>query len=130
MKTFFLLAFIGLSLTLCAATTTGAAPSTSSSDNAKMVASVIAQAEGGIKSIMMIDPKARAADYMQAYDVLRKEKTANKVVFQLSTGETISNIIDMTLMNQGTMIIFRFNTPQGIKLQAVELEDVLSLSLM
>lgn len=78
-------------------------------------------------SYMIIEPQARALDYQQAFEQLRKEKTSGKVYFQLTNGNTICNIIDMTLMPNSTMILFRFNTTQGIKLQTVKVEEIVSL---
>jgi hypothetical protein len=80
------------------------------------------------KSYMMIDPQSRAMDFQQAYEFLRKEKTPNKVFFQIADGSMISNIIDMTIMANGTMILFKFNSPQGIKLQFVPLENIVSVN--
>jgi hypothetical protein len=77
---------------------------------------------------MSIDPKARAQDYLQAFDVLRKDKTPNKIVFELTDGTSLTNVIDMTLMGNGNLILFRINTPQGIKTQVVGVEQIKSLS--
>ena len=79
------------------------------------------------KKTMLIDPKSRALDYQQAFELLRKEKTANKVIFLLTDGSSISNIIDMKIMNNGSILLFRFETPQGIKYQAVEIEGIVAL---
>ncbi|MBY0529789.1 MAG: hypothetical protein K2P51_06320 [Rhabdochlamydiaceae bacterium] len=79
-------------------------------------------------SYMLIDPQARASDYLTAFEQLRKEKSTGKVYFQLVNGSMISNIIDMNLMPNSTMILFRFNTNQGIKLQTVKVEEIASLS--
>ena len=74
-----------------------------------------------------INAKARADDYIQAFDMLRKEKTAGKVQFVLKDGSIITNIIDIQLMQQGSLMIFRFNSPQGIFLRVVALEEILRL---
>ncbi len=79
-------------------------------------------------SYMQIEPHARALDYQQAFEQLRKEKTSGKVYFQLTNGNTISNIIDMTLMPNSTLILFRFNSTQGIKFQTVKIEEISSLN--
>ena len=73
---------------------------------------------------MTIDPKLRASDYREAFDFLRKEKAANKVYVKLVDGMNISNIIDMQLMGNSTIFMLRYNSPQGIKVQAVELEHI------
>ena len=84
--------------------------------------------EKGSHSYLMINPKSRALDYKQAYDVLRREKTSQRVFFQLAGGGTISNIIDVIIMDNGSIMVFRFNSQQGVKLQAVPVEDVLGVS--
>jgi hypothetical protein len=75
-------------------------------------------------SIMTIPPSARALDFQQAFETMRKEKSTGKVYFQLIDGTTIANIIDMTLMSNSTLILFRFNSPQGIRFQVVKVEDI------
>lgn len=78
-----------------------------------------------VQSYMIIPPAARASDFVQAFDMLRKEKTAGKVYFQLSDGTAIANVIDMTLMPNSTLFLFRFNSSQGIRFQVVKVEDIL-----
>lgn len=76
------------------------------------------------RSIMVIDPKERASDYLKAWELLKQEKSTAKVVFELSDGKKISNVIDMKLMPGNTLIVFRYSTPQGIQFQVVEVEDL------
>jgi hypothetical protein len=73
---------------------------------------------------MMIEPKHRAADYKDAFECLRKEKAQNKVFIKLIDGTVVSNIIEMSLMPNSTVFLLRYNTPKGIKLEAIELEIV------
>ena len=84
--------------------------------------------KSGFESTMSIDAKMRAEDYKEAFEALRKEKTTGKVFFQLQNGTTISNIIDMTLMGNSTLILFRFNSTQGIRFQVVKVEEVAFIS--
>jgi len=85
---------------------------------------------GSSATYMIIDPKMRAQDYEQAFEMLRKEKTTAKVFFQLQNGSTISNIIDMTLMANATLILFRFNSTQGIRFQLVKVEEIAAISYL
>ncbi len=71
---------------------------------------------------MAIDPKQRAYDYKEAFELLRKEKAPSKVCIKLIDGSAISNIIDMNMMGNSTVFLLKYNSPQGIKIQAVELE--------
>jgi hypothetical protein len=73
---------------------------------------------------MSIDPKMRAFDYKEAFECLRKEKAPSKVCVKLIDGSFIANIIEMNLMGNSTVFLLRYNTPQGIKIQAVELEMI------
>jgi len=86
-----------------------------------------AQMGDNSKSVMIIDPQARAADYEAAFNLLKQEKSTAKVVFHLADGQKISNVIDMKMMPNNTIVIFRYSTPQGIRFQAVEIEDIDSI---
>jgi hypothetical protein len=86
-----------------------------------------AASKENFSSYMMIDPKLRALDYQQAFEQLRKQKTTAKVYFQLANGDMISNIIDMSLMPNSTLILFRSNSQQGIQLQLVKIEEIAGL---
>lgn len=71
---------------------------------------------------MAIDPKLRASDYKEVFDCLRKEKAQNKVYVKLADGSMVTNIIDMSAMGNSTVFLLKYNTPRGIKIQAIELE--------
>lgn len=79
---------------------------------------------------MSIDPKMRAFDYKEAFEMLRKEKAPSKVCVNLISGSFIANIIDMQLMGNSTVFLVKYNTPQGIKLQAIELEMIQGISYL
>ena len=80
-------------------------------------------------SYISIPIKDRALDLQQAFDLLKREKTSGKVYFQFSDGSTISNIINITLLPNNSLILFRYNSNnQGIRLQVVKVEDIVGLS--
>jgi len=79
------------------------------------------------RSVMIIDPQKRADDYIKAFDFLRQEKSISKIFFKIAGGQKISNVIDITPMPGNTLIIFRYNTSQGIKFQVVEIENILGI---
>ncbi|NGX40166.1 MAG: hypothetical protein KR126chlam1_01511 [Chlamydiae bacterium] len=91
------------------------------------VKGIEAAAATSARSVMIIDPKDRAADYMKAFQLLKTEKSTAKVYFTIAGGVEISNVIEMTAMPGGTMVLFRYSTPQGVKFQAVEIEDILGI---
>jgi hypothetical protein len=76
---------------------------------------------------MMITPSARALDFQQAFESLRAEKSAGKLYFELADGSTIGNIIDMQLMSNSTLALFRYTSTQGIRYQVVKVEDLRNL---
>lgn len=79
------------------------------------------------RSTMIIDPKARADDYVKAFDFLRQEKSVSKIFFNIRGGMKISNVIEIKSMPGNTLIMFRYNSPQGIKFQVVGIEDILGI---
>ncbi len=79
------------------------------------------------KNSLMIDPTMRALDYQQAFETLRKEKPSNKVCISLLNGSSLSNIIEMQKMSSSTLFLIRYNSPQGIKIQVVELESIMGI---
>lgn len=97
---------------------------------ALLTAPIAAEMPAPLQSYMPIALKERASDYKEAFEALKKEKTSAKVFFQLSDGSTISNIIDMSLTGNGHLVLFKFNTQQGIKSQVVPVEQIVQLSYM
>ncbi len=87
-----------------------------------------AEVPSSLQSYIPIDLKERASDYKEAFEALKKEKTSAKVFFQLANGTTITNIIDMSLTGNGHLILFKYNTQQGIKNQVVPVEQIVQLS--
>ncbi len=97
--------------------------------NEKLKKNVIpAVSEGNVKSLMMIDPKERAADFIKAFETLRKEISPAKIYFHIIKGSPISNIMDVSLMENGTLLIFRVSTSQGPQYKIVPIEDVLDVT--
>jgi len=90
--------------------------------------SLAAVSEGSVKSIMMIDPKERAGDFLKAFETLRKEISPSKIYFHISKSSAISNILDISLMEHGTLMLFRISTPQGPQYKIVPVEDLLDIT--
>jgi len=82
------------------------------------------------KNSLMIDPTLRALDYQQAYETLKKEKPSNKVCITLVNGTSLTNIIEMQKMSSSTLFLIRYNSPQGLRVQAVELEAILGIGYL
>lgn len=116
-------------IVLLAVSTVGHAATPQDAVDTAVAASIHQQMQNSLtQSYMMISPVARAQDLLQAYEALRKEKTSAKVFFQLVDGSALYNVIEMTLMSNSTLILFRLNTPQGIRFQLVKVEDILNIN--
>ena len=79
------------------------------------------------KSFMMVDPKARANDYIQVFDLLRKEKPTLKIMVRTQEG-IFSNVTDMSVTHGGTLLIVKVLTNQGIKVQIVPVEEMMEIN--
>ncbi len=82
----------------------------------------------GSRSVMLIDPKQRAADLLAAYNMLKKNRSLSKLYFQLTNGNKISNIMNMQISDNGTLIIFQMTSNTGMKNLVVFVEDIDSIS--
>jgi hypothetical protein len=114
-----------LLLFLCSTTTIFAV------ENAAPIAKPVEEAAAvhpKMQAIMSIDPQVRALDLKDAFDRLRQEKTSNKVFFDLSDGTRISNVIEMSVIGKGTLVLFKVSSMQGIKLQVVPVEKIVTIS--
>ena len=85
--------------------------------------------QGHINSseVMLIDPEMRAKDFQSAFDYLKNSNTAAKIFVKLKSGHSISEIISMEVMPQGTLIIFQTNTTQGVKYDVINIENIESI---
>lgn len=75
------------------------------------------------RSFLTIDPKARAKDYVAAFELLRKEKPALKIDLQTSSG-TLSNIVDLSVSEEGTLMFVKIPSNQGTKYLILPLEHI------
>jgi hypothetical protein len=82
------------------------------------------------KNTLLIDPASRAMDYQQAFEALRKEKPAYTLAVTLQNGTIFSHILEMQRMANNTLFLLRYNSPQGIKVQVVELESIVHIGYL
>lgn len=80
------------------------------------------------RSIMIVQSKEKAADLINAFELLKKEKPSTKIFFKLYSGKTITNIIDVSMLDNGTLILFKVPTSQGTKSIVVATEDIEEIS--
>ena len=76
---------------------------------------------------MIINPEMRAKDFQSAFDYLKNSNIAAQISVKLKNGHSISEIISMEVMPQGTLIIFQTNTTQGLKHDVVNIENIESI---
>lgn len=84
--------------------------------------------QSNTKSMMMIDPKDRALDYIKAYEKLRMEVAPAKVYFHIEGEKALNNVLQITLMENNTLLLFRVSTPQGAQYKVVPIEDILEIT--
>ncbi len=77
--------------------------------------------------VMVINPEMRAKDFQSAFDYLKKANNAAIISVKLKSGPLISEISSMEVMPQGTLIIFQTNTPQGLKNDVINIENIESI---
>jgi len=80
------------------------------------------------RSIIMIDPKGRANDYVQAFDFLRKDKPTLKIMVRIMNNMTLANVTEITPMQSGTLLIIKFMSNSGSKVQIVPIEEIMELN--
>ncbi|MFA5249987.1 MAG: hypothetical protein WC371_01070 [Parachlamydiales bacterium] len=108
-------------------------PSVKSSASSELAASAsslssLPALESKTKSVLAIDAKKRAEDYLKAYELMRKEKPSSKIFFKLANGSSLQNIVDLVVLENGTLILFKTTTSQGLRYEIVPIEEIVLLS--
>ena len=75
------------------------------------------------RSSLIIEPKSRALDYVQAFELLRREKPTLKINIQTSSG-TLANVVELSSADNGTLMLVKIPFTQGTKYQIVPIEDI------
>jgi len=76
-----------------------------------------------IRSSLMIDPKSRAHDYTQAFELLRREKPTLKINIKTASG-LLANVSELLAAENGTLLLVKVPFTQGTKFLIVPIEDV------
>ncbi len=79
------------------------------------------------KSVILIDPKMRAADYAHAFDFLRKDKPSQKIMVRTENG-MLMNVTDVTPSTGGTLLFIKILSNQGIRTEIVPIEQIMELN--
>jgi hypothetical protein len=81
----------------------------------------------GSSDVMIIEPSVRAQDFKEAFTYLTEYKAGSPLYFELQDKEKLYNVLDLSLMKGGTIVIFKINTTQGLKYRVVKTEDIVSM---
>ena len=80
------------------------------------------------KTIMEIDSKSRASDYLQAFELLRKEKPTLKIMIRTASGLTLMNVTEISVAQNNTLFFIRYISSQGNKIQILPIEDLTEIN--
>ncbi|MBP9841591.1 MAG: hypothetical protein KBC64_04110 [Simkaniaceae bacterium] len=84
----------------------------------------------GTQEMMLIAPNDRAGDLLEAYIYLKQCNVASSISVSMKDKSVLSNILDMQLMKNGTLIVFKISTLQGEKYRLVKTEDIDALVVL
>ena len=80
------------------------------------------------KSILVIEPKSRASDYIQAFDMLRRDKPTLKIAIHISGGAMLENVTEVSTVKNGTLLMIKYASSSGTKYQVVPIEEIAEMS--
>lgn len=76
------------------------------------------------KATILIQAKARADDLVQAFEAFKKEKPTYRIAARLSNGGSLSDILELSAMTNGTLFIVKISTTTGPKTQILSVDDI------
>lgn len=79
------------------------------------------------KSLITLDAKARANDYVHAFDMLKKDKPTLKIMVR-TTSNTFSNVTDIAATQGGTLLLVKLLSTQGSRIQIVPIEEIVEIN--
>lgn len=94
----------------------------------KSQAAAVSKAPGET-SVVIVDPLVRATDFKDAYNFIVQYKAGAPIFFELQNGEKLYNVIDLSVMKGGSIVIFKMNSTQGQKFKVVKTEDITSIGI-
>lgn len=80
------------------------------------------------KSVLFIDPKHRATDYVQAFELLRKDKPSVKISLKTLGNTLIPNIAELTASSNGTLLFVKIPSNQGSKFIVIPIEEIVEIA--
>jgi hypothetical protein len=79
------------------------------------------------RSTILIEAKARSDDLTKAYEALKREKPTLRISAHTVDGKGLANIMDITPMPNGTLLLLRLSTAQGTTYQLISIDEILDL---
>ncbi len=76
------------------------------------------------KSTILIQAKARADDLVQAFETFKKEKPTYRIAARLASGGSLSDILELIPMSNGTLFIVKSSSPMGSKTQILSVDEL------
>ncbi|MBM3183708.1 MAG: hypothetical protein FJZ64_00155 [Chlamydiae bacterium] len=76
-----------------------------------------------MRTTLLIDPKQRAKDYIQAFELLRREKPTLKVNVMTKTGPLL-NVSEIAAADNGTLLFIKMPSNQGTKYLILPIEEI------
>ena len=76
------------------------------------------------KHTMLIEPKARADDLIQAYESFKREKPTSSIAARLANGQILTNLQELTAMSNGTLFLVKISTSIGPKTQVLSVDEI------
>lgn len=87
------------------------------------------QTDSGERSILAIDPKNRALDFVQAYEILKKDKPSLKIAIR-TPHQMLSGIASISMTTNGTLLIVKLLSHQGAELKIVPVEEIVEMTYL
>lgn len=88
--------------------------------------SLTSSGESKERSFLSINPKNRSGDYVQAYDVLKKDKPTLKIALK-TNASLFANISEISASENGTLLFVKTMSNQGARLIVIPVEEVIEI---
>lgn len=79
-------------------------------------------------SIMVIPPKDRANDIIESFSILALTENKKDIIITLTSGATITNIDNIALLSNGTLLNIEVFTSKGIQSRIIPIETFLEIN--
>jgi hypothetical protein len=80
----------------------------------------------GTSDVMIVDPKVVSQDWVDAFNALSQKKV-NKIVFLIKDSMPLADVVDISSMPGGYLMLFTLKTVRGPKYKIVKTSDIASL---